>query len=94
MPQTAKSKSKYVFRCESDYTEVATLLCGYVQKVCWILRNNFHLTAYKSILIRLCCQRIYYFEYMQVLVHVNTDEDMSMHTCHLYCYMLIQQDVG
>lgn len=36
MPQTAKSINKYVLLYESGYTEVATLLCGYVQKVCWI----------------------------------------------------------
>lgn len=68
------------------------LLCGYDQTVCWVLRNNFLLTAYKSILIRLCCQGIYYFRNIQV--HVNKDKDISMHTCNLYCHKLIQQDVG
>lgn len=28
------------------------------------------------------------------LVHVNKDKDISMHTCNLYCYTLIQQDIG
>lgn len=97
MPQTAKSRNKYALRHESDYTEVATLLCGYVKKVCWILRSNFHWSAYilmhfdKTVLSDgLLLQK---YLGMVGLVHVKKDEGMSMQTCHLYCFMPIQ-DTG
>lgn len=61
-----KMKHSYQDTTMTFYTEDADFLCGYDQKVCWVLRNNFFLTAYKSIFIRLCCQRIYYFKNTQV----------------------------